>query len=56
MVASHIEGHLASALQADETLVSAVIGATTQQKSDEAHRLRIESEQAYSDSFRPHDR
>ena len=46
MVASHIEDHLASALEADETLVSAVIGATTQQKSDEAHRLRIESEQA----------
>jgi hypothetical protein len=54
VVASQIEDHLASALEADETLVGAVIGGTTQQKRDEARRLRIESEQAYRDSFRPH--
>ena len=54
MVAPQIQHHLASALEADETLVGAVVDATSQQKTDEARRLRIESEQAYSDSFRPH--
>jgi hypothetical protein len=54
IIAPQIAKHLASALETDETLVSAVISATMQQKNDEAHRLRIESEQAYRDWFRPH--
>ena len=45
LVAPQIADHLASALEADEALVAAVIGATSQQKSDEARRLRIENEQ-----------
>jgi hypothetical protein len=54
VVAPQIGDRLASALAADEAVVSAVIDATTQQKRDEACRFRIEREQAYSDSFRPH--
>ena len=54
VAASQIADHLASALEADEALLAVVIGATSQQRSDEAHRLRIEREQVYGDSFRPH--
>jgi len=54
MVALQIAEHIANSLEVDETLVRVVIGATSQQKSDEARRLRIEREEAYSGSFRPH--
>jgi hypothetical protein len=35
MVASHVARHLAQALEVDDALVEAVIGATTRQKRDE---------------------
>jgi hypothetical protein len=54
VVASQIADHLATALEADETLVAAVVYARSQQKDDEARRFRFEREQVYSDSFRPH--
>jgi hypothetical protein len=54
IIAPLIAKHLASALEADETVVAAVMNATSQQTSDEASRLRIEREQVYSDLFRPH--
>src|SRR6202035_4390272 len=54
VVATHIAKHLAEALEADDALVESVISATTRQKCDEAHKRRVESEQAYRDSFRPH--
>jgi hypothetical protein len=54
LMASQIADHLAIALEADETLVAAVVYATRQQRDDEARRLRIEREQVYRDSFRPH--
>jgi hypothetical protein len=54
VVASQIADHLVSALEADETLVAAVVFATRLQRDDEASRLRIEREQVYSKSFRPH--
>ena len=54
VVAPQITGHLASALEADETLVAGVIGATSQQKRNEAGRSRIDRENAYHTSFRPH--
>jgi hypothetical protein len=54
VLASQIADHLASALEADETLVAAVVYATRLQRDDEANRLRIEREKVYSESFRPH--
>jgi hypothetical protein len=51
---SHIAKHLANALEVDDALVESVISAATRQKCDEAHVRRVESEQAYRDSFRPH--
>jgi hypothetical protein len=54
VVAARITNHLADALEAGDALVESVISATTRQKCDEAHVRRIESEQAYRDSFRPH--
>jgi hypothetical protein len=54
VVAPQIADHLVSALEADETLVAAVVCATRLQRDDEASRLRIEREQVYSESFRPH--
>jgi hypothetical protein len=54
VVASQIADHLVSALEADETLVAAVVYATSLQRDDEASRLRIEREQVYSKSFRAH--
>jgi hypothetical protein len=53
-VTSHVAKFLAQALEADDALVESVIGATTRQKRDEASRRRIETEQAYRASFRPH--
>jgi hypothetical protein len=54
VVATHIANHLADALEARDALVESVISATTRQKCDEAHVRRVESEQAYRASFRPH--
>jgi hypothetical protein len=54
VVPPQIATHLASAVEADDTLVRAVITATMGQKRDEAGRSRIKSEQGYMDSFRPH--
>jgi hypothetical protein len=54
VLTSHIAKHLANALDVAETLVEAVIGATARQKRDEGRRRRVESEQAYRASFRPH--
>ena len=54
MLTSHIAKHLANALEVDDALVEAVIGATTRQKRDEGRRRRVESERAYVASFRPH--
>jgi hypothetical protein len=42
VLASQIADHLVSALEADETLVAAVVYATRLQRDDEASRLRIE--------------
>jgi hypothetical protein len=53
-VTSHVAKYLAQALEAEDVLVEAVIGATTRQKRDEARRRRVESERAYLASFRPH--
>ena len=49
-----IEDHLAGALNADETLVRAVIAATREQKRDEASRTRNDRERAYRALFRQH--
>jgi hypothetical protein len=54
VVPLHIANHLAGALEVDDALFRAVIGATMRQKRDEARRRRIENEQAYRASFRPH--
>jgi hypothetical protein len=54
VIAPLIEHHLAGALNADETLVRAVIAATRQQQRDEACRMRNGTERAYRASFRPH--
>lgn len=54
VMAPQIEHHLASALEVGECSTRAVIEATRRQKDDEAGRSRIQSEQAYSNSFRPH--
>jgi hypothetical protein len=54
VTAPQIEHHLASALEVGECLIRAVIEATRKQKDDEAGRSRIQSERAYSNSFRPH--
>ena len=54
VVAPHIAKHLANALEANDALVEAVVGATTCQKHDEARVRRVESERAYLASFRPH--
>jgi hypothetical protein len=54
VLTSHIAKHLANALEVDDALVEAVIGATTRQKRDERRRRRVEIEQAYLASFRPH--
>ena len=54
MVASYIANRLAEALEANDALVESVIGATTQQKLDEAGTRRIEHEQVYRSAFRPH--
>ena len=54
VLAPYVANHLACALEADDALIGAVIDATTRQKRDEAHVRRVESEQAYRDSFRPH--
>jgi hypothetical protein len=54
VMAPQIEHHLASALEVGECLIRAVIEATRKQKDDEAGRSRIQSERAYSNSFRPH--
>jgi hypothetical protein len=50
----HVAKHLANALHIEDALVESVIGATTLQKCDEARRRRVETEQAYRASFRPH--
>jgi hypothetical protein len=54
VLAPHVANHLADALKAGDALVESVIGATTRQKRDEAHVRRVEIEQAYRDTFRPH--
>lgn len=54
VVASHIAEYLANALEVDDALVESVIGATTCQKRDEACVRRVDTEQAYRASFRPH--
>src|SRR6266481_9625423 len=53
MADPHIADRLANALEVDDALVESVIGATTHQKRDESRKRRVESEEAYRDSFRP---
>jgi hypothetical protein len=54
VLAPHVAKYLAEALEIDDALLGSVIGATTRQKCDEARKRRVESEQAYRASFRPH--
>jgi hypothetical protein len=54
VVPVHIVNRLAEALEVDEVLVRAVFDATSQQKRDEAGVRRIENEEAYRTSLRPH--
>ena len=54
VIVPHLAKHLANALEIEDVLVEAVVGATTRQKHDEARRRRVESEWAYRASFRPH--
>ena len=54
VVPRHVEKYLAAALEIDDALLEPVIGATTRQKRDEASERRVETEQAYRVSFRPH--
>jgi hypothetical protein len=54
VVPLHIENQLAEALEVDDALFRAVIDATVRQRRDEASERRVESEQAYRASFRPH--
>jgi hypothetical protein len=53
VVTSHVANH-PQALEVDDALLEALIGATTLQKRDEAGERRVESERAYLASFRPH--
>jgi hypothetical protein len=54
VLAPHVANHLAEALEVDGALVGAIIDSTMRQRRDEAHVRRVESEQAYCNSFRPH--
>src|SRR6266481_2005645 len=51
VLAPQVANHLAEALEVDDALVESVIGTTTHQKRDESRKRRVESEEAYRDSF-----
>jgi hypothetical protein len=53
-VPPQIRKHLAVALEVDDTLVDAVVAATTRQQQDEARALILASEAAYRAAFKPH--
>jgi hypothetical protein len=53
-VPPHMGKHLAVALEVDDTLVDAVVAATTRQQQDEARALILAREAAYRAAFKPH--
>jgi hypothetical protein len=53
-VPPHMAKHLAVALEVDDTLVDAVVAATTRQQQDEARALILAREAAYRAAFKPH--
>jgi hypothetical protein len=53
-VPPHMAKHLAVALEVDDTVVDAVVAATTRQQQDEARALILAREAAYRAAFKPH--
>jgi hypothetical protein len=53
-VPPQVRKHLAVALEVEDTLVDAVVAATTRQQQDEARALILARETAYRAAFKPH--
>ena len=53
-VPPQVRKHLAVALEVEDTLVDAVVAATTRQQQDEARALILAREAAYKAAFKPH--